>query len=132
MNKIKEERTIIYPAIYKHFKYEIQPDKYIYATMGIAEKVDWKMYIGFYNTSCEDEIFAYHTETKEKISVVKLGKDYYYKETDGVKNEKLVLYKSLYDDSGIYARPLEMFLSKVDKEKYPDIQQIYRFELIRY
>lgn len=33
-------------------------------------------------------------------------------------------------ENGIYARPIEMFLSKVDREKYPDIEQEYRFELI--
>lgn len=29
----------------------------------------------------------------------------------------------------IWVRPLREFLSKVDKEKYPEVEQVYRFEL---
>lgn len=49
---------------------------------------------------------AKHTETMEDMVV--------YREVDGEKT---------------YVRPLEMFVSKVDKEKYPDVLQMYRFEL---
>ena len=59
--------------------------------------------------------------------------DYYLVEdvaTHSETKEKYVVYRGLYGDNNLYIRPYEMFISKVDKNKYPNVEQEYRFELL--
>ncbi|MFB9005784.1 DUF1653 domain-containing protein [Clostridioides difficile] len=104
------ERKLKYPCIYKHFK-----GKY-YATMGLSKAID----------DIENICEIYGKENLiQNRNKYKLVIRHTEREED---TNDLVLYKTLYDDTGIFARPLDMFLEKVDTDKYVNSIQEYRFE----
>lgn len=45
-------------------------------------------------------------------------------------DEELVVYEALYPPFGTWCRPRAMFESEVDRAKYPDIRQRWRFEKV--
>jgi len=50
-----------------------------------------------------------------------------HSETD----ERYVVYRALYGTKETWVRPYEMFMEEVDREKYPQVKQRFRFELYR-
>ncbi len=80
----------------------------------MREVKPYTVYRHFKGTKAFVITVAKHSETGEDLVV------YYCMDNNGKTNHK----------DGIYARPLDMFLSEVDHEKYPDVKQKYRFELI--
>ena len=67
----------------------------------------------------------------KKNTIYKHFKGDYYLVEDIVKysetKEDFVLYRALYGNGQLWVRPLEMFLSEVDHEKYPEVKEKYRF-----
>lgn len=84
---------------------------------------------------------------QEEIREIKIGKVYkhfkgkLYKVRDIVNNaevekgeipEKIVVYTALYGEYLEWARPLKIFASEVDRKKYPNVTQKYRFEEVEF
>ncbi len=62
--------------------------------------------------------------------VVNIGYDSETYDEKSPDNSRLVVYENV-DTKEVWIRPYDMFNSKVDKNKYPDIKQEYRFEEIK-
>ena len=73
-------------------------------------------------------------ENKENASVFRHFKGNEYKILCIAKDSEylsdLVIYQGMYGDNPIFSRKIDEFFSEMDKEKYPNIECDYRFELI--
>lgn len=86
-----------------------------------------------------DIVKHFKRELAKKEDLEKIPNLYMYEivglATHSESEEKLVIYKALYDKDErgnykMYARPVDMFCSEVDRKKYPKSTQKYRFEKI--
>ena len=68
----------------------------------------------------------------EKYGIYRHFKGKFYLVLDIVKHsetkEELVIYRALYGNKELWVRPISMFTSLVDRDKYPNVKQKYRFE----
>ena len=68
---------------------------------------------------CEGEIYRHFKGNTYRIICIA---------RDSETMEEMVVYGNKEDPSKKFVRPLKMFMSEVDHEKYPDVKQKYRFE----
>ena len=50
---------------------------------------------------------------------------------DAETEQQVVVYQALYGDYRVWVRPMENFLSRTDREKYPEASQKWRFERVQ-
>ncbi len=76
-----------------------------------------------------NDVFMYNRDFKPGDTVQHFKGDFYKIVAIGTNTEteeKMVVYQSLKDQK-VWIRPYDMFISKVDREKYPNAYQPYRF-----
>lgn len=113
--------------IVKHFK----GDKYKIIAISYPSNTEFYT-LNFIMKLSLREYEVYHTELDEYIKTHKFSKKGMTFHNKKDCKDILVIYKCITnpEKDKIYARPYEMFISKVDKEKYPNAEQEYRFEKV--
>ena len=84
--------------------------------------------LGHMETNGVDDLFVYDRDFQPGDTVQHFKGGFYKIVTIGTNTEtgeKMVVYQSL-KDQRVWIRPYNMFISKVDREKYPNAYQPYR------
>lgn len=107
--------------LYKHFKGEY------YFTLGVSNPVNVLNSIGKYKF-----IRVKNTETHEEFDVLLNLESKQIYHNQNISGKTFVIYRNAYLNTGdIWAREIEVFSSKVDKEKYPEHEGKNRFEEVK-
>lgn len=126
---VNREKSIKIPCIARHFKHELTNDypMYFYVVTGIAEvknlrNIDEKL--------IDSYLWAKDANNRERVyPIYKINGQFYINTyEDGLSEGNYVIYKALYSNE-TFIREFNEFMSPVDKEKYPNIKQYWRFEL---
>lgn len=84
-----------------------------------TEPLNGEIFKHFKNNYYHIICVGHHSETEERMVVYeRISKDNYLKDGSVIPVMEPCI------------RPLEMFMSEVDHQKYPDVEQKYRFERI--
>lgn len=115
------KREIHLPHTYKHFK----GAKYI--TLFTATYIGREEHNEQLFEGCME---ATHTEYGDNVSIVEKNGEYRYTYFDDQGELVIYICTTGQNIGRIYARPVQMFASKVDTKKYPDVKQVFRFEKV--
>lgn len=125
---VKHNRHLVIPGIYRHFKEIKDNEEMLYCVSNVSMPLQPMDMIKL-NQNDNIEVYMFnHTELEQAIWIFRQEDRYYHPAT--IEKEMLVIYTALYAGRETYVRPLPMFISLTDKEKYPYATQKYRLELV--